>query len=223
MRVVLKIDDRKVEVTRSETMFGRGPECDLALTDRSVSRQHATVVLREGGPVIRDLGSRNGTWVNGLRVGTDRRLRQGDRIRLGCYSIVVAEITDSIDRDDGWLAIQSALLVKASTSGRIREADEILFRLAEAIETRLSLEERFSADVFDAALAAVIDYAHARQRPGWTRWAMGIHAKLGQAPGNAVRRSLENIDDPRLRSSGTVPVSREITATVEIPIKRNTG
>jgi len=223
MRVVLTVDDRKVALTRSETIIGRALDCDVVLGDRSVSRTHASITLRDGGPVLRDLGSRNGTWVNGLRVGNDRHLRQGDRLRVGCYSLVVGEIVDSVDRDDGWLAVQSALLVKASTGGRTREADEILFRLAEAVETRLSLEERFGADVFDAALAAVIDYANVRQRPGWTRWAMGVHAKLGRAPGNAVRRSLENIDDPRLRTSGSIPTAREITTTVSIPPKRNAG
>ncbi len=225
MRVVLMVDGGKVEVTRSETLIGRALECDILLADRSVSRHHATILLTQAGPVLRDVGSRNGSWVNGLRVGTDRRLKSGDRVRLGCYLITVAEVVEGVDRDDGWLAIQAATLVKESTAGRIREADEVLFRLAEAIEMRLSLDERFGADVFDAALAAVIDYANARQRPGWTRWAMGIHAKLGQAPGNAVRRSLENIDDPRLRSSGTVKVGTpaDTTTTVSIPVKRNAG
>lgn len=220
MRVVLTIDGRKVEVTRSETTIGRTPDCDIVLPDRSVSRAHACIVMTPGGAVIRDLNSRNGTWVNGLRVGTDRRLRVGDRVRLGSVTLAVTDIRDGVERDDGWLAIQAALLVKASTAGRYREADEILFRLGEAIETRLSLDERFGEDVFDAALAAVIDYANARQRPGWTRWAMGVHAKLGQPPGNAVRRSLENIDDPRLRSSGTVSLT---PTTVSMPIKKNAG
>lgn len=222
MGVVLTIDGRKVAVTRGETVLGRAPDSDVVLTDRSVSRNHAIILNGPGGPAIRDLGSRNGTWVNGLRVGTDRRLRQGDRVRLGCYTVTVAELTEHAERDDGWLAVQSALLIKASTAGRYREADEILFRLAEVIETRISLGERFGADVMDAALAAVIDYANARNRPGWTRWAMGIHSKAGQAPGNAVRRSLENIDD-QVRSSGTVPVAREIPVTVSIPPKRNAG
>jgi hypothetical protein len=85
----------------------------------------------------------------------------------------------------------------------------------------MSLDERFSEDVFDAALAAVIDYANTRKRPGWTRWAMGVHAKLGQAPGNAVRRSLDNLDDPELRWSGTMAVGGVTTASV--PMKRDAG
>jgi hypothetical protein len=220
MRVVLTIDGRKVEVTRSETLLGRTTDCDLVLPDRSVSRTHAVILMSASGASIRDLNSRNGTWVNGLRVGTDRRLRTGDRVRLGSVTVLVSDIREGIERDDGWLAIQAALLVKASTAGKVREADEILFRLAEAIEMRLSLDERFGDDVLDAALAAVIDYANARRRPGWTRWVMGVHAKLGHAPGNAVRRSLENIDDPRLRSSGMVALT---PTTTSIPAKKNAG
>jgi hypothetical protein len=210
MRVVLNIDDRSVAVTRSETILGRAPDCDIVIVDKSVSRAHASIVLAASGPAIRDLGSRNGTWVNGLRIGSDRRLRPGDRVRLGCAALTVGDVIgETFDHDDGWLAVQSALLLKESTAHRYREADEILFRLAEAMETRLSIGERFSDDVSDAALAAVIDYATARRRPGWTRWAMGIHAKLGAAPGMAVRRSLENAHaEDELRASGTVPIAR---------------
>jgi pSer/pThr/pTyr-binding forkhead associated (FHA) protein len=216
MRVVLNIDDRQVAVTRSETVVGRAPDCDIVLLDKSVSRAHASIVLAASGPAIRDLGSRNGTWVNGLRIGSDRRLRPGDRVRFGCAAAVVGDVFGDIemDQDDGWLAVQSALLLKESTAHRLREADEILFRLAEAMETRLSIGERFSDEVSDAALAAVIDYATARKRPGWTRWAMGIQSKLGAAPGQAMRRSLENAHaDDDLRASGTVPIARIASTT----------
>lgn len=228
MRVVLQIDDpnieRKVAVTRSEATIGRAPECDLVLPDRSVSRAHAMIVLSASGATIRDLGSRNGTWVNGLRLGSDRRLRPGDRVRLGCASLVVAEIVhDEVDRDDGWLAIQCALILKESGSQRFREADEILFKLAEALEARVALGERFGDDVVDAALSAVIDYAGARKRPGWVRWAMGIHAKLGVAPGPAVRRALENTGaESELRASGSIPRA-PVAATIVPDHRRRVG
>lgn len=224
MRVVLGIDGREVAVTRSETILGRAHHCDVIILDKSVSRAHASIVLAASGPAIRDLDSRNGTWVNGLRVGTDRRLRPGDRVRLGCAPLIIGDVfgdevfADARDQDDGWLAVQAALLLTESTAHRLREADEILFRLAEAMETRISLGElggqRFSNDVSDAALAAVIDYATARNRPGWTRWAMGIHTKLGATPGPAVSRSLENAHAAdELRGSGTVSVARIASKT----------
>ena len=49
-------------------VIGTHESCDLVLDDRAVSRFHCEVLLVDGSPVIRDLGSRNGTWVNGVPV-----------------------------------------------------------------------------------------------------------------------------------------------------------
>lgn len=213
MHIVLSVEDRQVAVTRAETVMGRAPDCDVVLLDKSVSRVHAAIVLSASGPALRDLGSRNGTWVNGLRLGSDRRLRTGDHVRLGSAAVTVLEVLgEPADRDDGWLAVQATLLLRASSAGRSREADEILFRLAEAIEAQLSLGAPFSDDVSDAALAAVVDYATVRARPGWVRWVLGVHGKLGAPIGPAVRRSLESAGaEDALCASGTLPVARIAT------------
>lgn len=100
MRVVLLIDERQVAVTGEETTIGRAPDSDLVLHNKSVSRTHAAIVLSASGAAIRDLGSRNGTWVNGLRIGRDRRLRPGDRVRLGAAPLIVHDILgNDFDRD----------------------------------------------------------------------------------------------------------------------------
>ncbi len=63
--------------------IGRGAASSLRLDDPFVSRLHAELRLAEGGPRLFDLGSGNGTFLNGLRVGTEAGLEPGDRIRLG--------------------------------------------------------------------------------------------------------------------------------------------
>ena len=62
--------------------IGRSSSCDLVLEDDSISRRHAEIALRGGVCVIRDLGSCNGTWVNGRAVRR-ARLRRGDELQLG--------------------------------------------------------------------------------------------------------------------------------------------
>jgi len=62
--------------------IGRSSSCDLVLTDDSVSRRHAEIALRGGVCVVRDLGSCNGTYVNGRPV-IRARLRRGDELMLG--------------------------------------------------------------------------------------------------------------------------------------------
>jgi hypothetical protein len=66
----------------TSTCVGRSSSCDLVLPDDSVSRRHAEIALRGGICVIRDLGSCNGTYVNGRAVQR-ARLRRGDELQLG--------------------------------------------------------------------------------------------------------------------------------------------
>lgn len=68
-----------------EYLIGREPTCDLTITDPTVSRRHATLVLQQGALSLRDEGSTNGTYVNGVRLegGTEHPLKPGDHVQLG--------------------------------------------------------------------------------------------------------------------------------------------
>jgi hypothetical protein len=69
--------------TRGPVLLGRARECDCVLSEPSVSRRHAEL-RREGGRwLLRDLGSRNGTRVNGVRVLEETEVAPGDRISFG--------------------------------------------------------------------------------------------------------------------------------------------
>ena len=64
--------------------MGRGPTNDIVVEEPGVSRQHAGIRNDEQGYWIEDLGSRNGTYVNGVELeGEGQRLRDADRIQLG--------------------------------------------------------------------------------------------------------------------------------------------
>jgi hypothetical protein len=67
---------------QQELLVGRHHACDVVLSNLSVSRKHARLVFRDGSWVLQDLGSTNGTVVNGVNVGRCE-LRPGDRISLG--------------------------------------------------------------------------------------------------------------------------------------------
>jgi hypothetical protein len=75
------VDGGEVALGRS-LRLGRSTSCDVVLPDDSVSRHHAEIAVRGGVCVVRDLGSCNGTWVNGRAV-TRARLRRGDELVLG--------------------------------------------------------------------------------------------------------------------------------------------
>lgn len=69
--------------------IGRIPEVDLRVDHSSVSRKHARILLDRGELRISDLDSRNGTWVNGVRVDGSRVLMTGDVIAIGEVLLVV--------------------------------------------------------------------------------------------------------------------------------------
>lgn len=62
---------------------GRGPENEISLADPQVSRQHAAFWVAQDRVYVRDLGSTNGTWVNGELVRGERALGPGDQVTLG--------------------------------------------------------------------------------------------------------------------------------------------
>ena len=67
----------------SRTLLGRGSEATLRLRDRAVSRSHACIAHGEEGFLLEDLGSPNGVFLNGQRVGERTPLSEGDIIELG--------------------------------------------------------------------------------------------------------------------------------------------
>ena len=71
-----------LDVAKEMTVIGRQEECDLRLDHKSVSKMHCVLVKTDGLLVLRDLGSTNGTRVNGTSVQI-RRLRIGDRVGVG--------------------------------------------------------------------------------------------------------------------------------------------
>jgi Domain of unknown function (DUF1707)/FHA domain len=70
--------------------IGRGHGCGLRLADDCVSRQHAELRAERGVWLLRDLGSMNGTWVNGVRVVGEVPVRPGDSVRFGVSSYRLA-------------------------------------------------------------------------------------------------------------------------------------
>lgn len=67
-----------------EITVGRGGGCGIVLTgDHFVSTVHARLFRRDGDVFVEDLGSKNGTFVNGEQVTRPKRLRRGDRVQFG--------------------------------------------------------------------------------------------------------------------------------------------
>ena len=70
--------------TGERTRIGRSPDCEIFLDDVTVSRNHAVLIERNGGYVVEDQGSLNGTFVNRKRIET-AALEEGDELQIGKY------------------------------------------------------------------------------------------------------------------------------------------
>ena len=73
---------RRWRVDTDAITLGRGEECDIVLPDRQVSRVHARVSRADDGFYVEDLGSKNGTYVNGMPVRDRVKLQDGDEIQV---------------------------------------------------------------------------------------------------------------------------------------------
>jgi pSer/pThr/pTyr-binding forkhead associated (FHA) protein len=80
----------------SKLVLGRSRSCDVTLRTPDASRRHAEITGVTGGYVISDLGSTNGTFVNGERI-EQRQLRPGDRIQIGSEAITFCEVGGGLD------------------------------------------------------------------------------------------------------------------------------
>ncbi len=126
---------------------GRSSDCWLTLEDEISSRVHARFHVDGEGCEIEDLGSRNGTFVNGERIVGRRRIFDGDRIRIGRELMTMLESEDAATdgsarlrqtlapgEQAGMPEVMGQLIDKALKVGKLRDAE----RYSSALLTQLS-------------------------------------------------------------------------------------
>jgi DNA-binding winged helix-turn-helix (wHTH) protein len=91
-----------VPLAFGESVLGRSPEATIRFRSTQASRRQARILVTAGGAVLEDLGSRNGTSLNGRRLQGAARLRDGDQIVIGDEVLVfcAAELGTTRERGD---------------------------------------------------------------------------------------------------------------------------
>lgn len=149
------------EINDEETQIGKGPRNDLVIADPSVSTAHSVLRRENEAYTIADLGSRNGTFVNGERVTSPRRLSHGDVIGMGLSKLTFRlsdySETGAIDLDELAAlskqgpppvteeslatAVISSGLVSQSDLDRVRKTANGRRLLSALVDERLATEE----------------------------------------------------------------------------------
>ena len=88
----LRYGQHDVRIGEEDCVIGRGGDCQLVLDDGRVPRRHAKLWVHDEKVSVEDLGSSNGTLVNGKPIPGAVQLRAGDRITIGDQELVVVEL-----------------------------------------------------------------------------------------------------------------------------------
>lgn len=149
------------EINDEETQIGKGPRNDLVIADPSVSTAHSVLRRENEAYTIADLGSRNGTFINGERVTSPRRLSHGDVIGMGLskltFRLADYSETGSIDLEEMAAvskqappplteeslatAVAGSGLVSQSDLDRVRKTANGRRLLSALVDERLATEE----------------------------------------------------------------------------------
>ncbi len=142
------------ELTRGRTVIGRGSACDLVLPDPTTSTTHAEIEFYDGQWNLTDLGSRNGTHVNGIEIGTVA-LRHGDRIRIGGVRLRV-ELRTHEQAVPTVLFDDAPLPVAVARSQRLQELEADLDHSISATDpSELTVRKRSPGSALRSALRMV--------------------------------------------------------------------
>lgn len=139
------VPDQEFILEKEVTTFGRGRNNDIVTTESDISRQHSRIISRESGYLLEDLGSTNGTFINGKQINRPVALNHGDVLEFGeTISFVFLNVdqdlnsTVAFDKDDlpEEIAKERERLREESEANEARELDEF-----EEVPESVAIEE----------------------------------------------------------------------------------
>jgi predicted component of type VI protein secretion system len=173
IEVISGVRSWRLELAADRATLGKAAENDIAVDDDpTASHLHAVLERFAAGWCVTDLGSSNGTWVNGERIWASRRLRHGDEIRIGHTRLVF--------RDPLSTAGAATEVDQAPPTLTARERD-VLIALCRPLLARDMFTE--PASTRTVADELVITQAAVKQH------LVNLYEKFGITPGDDRRRA----------------------------------
>ncbi|MCX7943004.1 MAG: FHA domain-containing protein [Deltaproteobacteria bacterium] len=87
-----RLEGEDFKIFSTENIIGASPTCNIVIDQETVSSRHAVISYRDGHFYIRDLGSTNGTLLNGIRLDREMMLHDGDNITFGAFNTIFVSI-----------------------------------------------------------------------------------------------------------------------------------
>jgi phosphoserine phosphatase RsbU/P len=180
--------------------IGRASDCTIPIKDRYLSRKHAEIVAVPSGWMLKDLGSANGTYLNGTRVERDEVLKTGDRIRLGDTEIVFETNDRSTDRfiAVGESAASPTIAIPVHDISDRPEAQDISRLQTLTLLARELIEDRPMDELFGFIVDRVMEHLHP------SRAAIALLAPDGRSFAKVEVRRQDKTDQSELTISHTL-------------------
>jgi phosphoserine phosphatase RsbU/P len=143
--------------------IGRASDCSIPIKDRYLSRKHAEIIANGNAWILKDLGSANGTYLNGSRVERDELLKTGDRIRLGDTEIVFETSDRSTDR---FIAVQDhsgaspTIAIPVNDISDAPESQDVARLHTLTLLARELIEDRPMDELFGFIVDRVMEHLH---------------------------------------------------------------
>lgn len=195
---------RRHEV-HGEVFIGRSPSCTISLEDAKVSRKHVRLAIEDGQARVTDLGSRNGTLVNGEKLEAEIVLLPGDRLQVGDSTILFepsarASLSDrEADGDVASSPVEELIPAVGPVAGLYHAGVALFSATSEAMVLRRAAEELARGVNADKAAALL----------GGTEGLMTaavVGAESVEVPRSLVRGALERKEAGRVRGLLCAPL-----------------
>lgn len=169
---------------KAETIVGRSNECDITLAAAHLSRRHARLFVEKGLLYVRDLGSANGTYLNGEKIN-EARVRRGDELRFDTLSFgVIGPSSEDLDKTS--VRPMSAINVKPESAKPAQPASQA----ARATHVQRPAARNPNRDAQPARpKAAAVDNESSAGK-GKMLWALGLLVAIALAAGLAWQQGL---------------------------------
>ncbi len=171
------------KVSKGAAVIGRAPNAELRVEDDGISRTHARIRAETGRAWVEDMGSRNGTFVNGAKITAAIELRDGDKIQVGRGTVIRFGFQDDLDE-----SFHENLMSSALRDGLTRLFNKRYF--LERLDSELKFAMRHNA----ALSLLMLDLDHFKK----------INDTLGHLAGDTVLTTIANVLHKAVRNEDVV-------------------